>query len=576
MKRWQWMLTTALLCSPVLAGGCQAARAGAGAPRGQVVLRYTVSLRSPEDQRVTVTALLAGLDQQLPSLRWRMQRQFAFVRLPEPLLEGPVLATSGDEPLDLEHPSPYEWIVAPRGHASICLTYTVPLTHRTLEAVKKRDAYEYPYVADDHGLLVTPTLFMFPDDVTVSEMRVRFELPEGWPVIAPWRRVGEGEFDPGTTEALLNDLIAIGAWHVHEIRTGAFEGTIALAPGQDALEQAAVGPIRQIVEYELALFGRPAQGRYLFLFGRPETRGMAGSPKTNSMTLSVSPSLAPMAGQYLPHLIAHEFFHTWAAGMEMPDELRWVNEGFTDYYAYLVAARLGLSTWEQFAEMLAEKMQAAAANPLHGKLSLTAAGGEAFFHDSHAYDLAYDGGLLIAAWLDRSVRQHGRGQTLDDLMRAFINDPRWQGGGSAPTLEDFLAVARQFTSPSTAERLQELVTQPYSFEPRAEFAKLGIEIGQETSAPDLSLRANLESTRVIDLDQSGIAYRVGIRSGDRLVEINGQPVSNAQEVRSAWRSPIDKRIRVKLERDGQSVEIDEPLPNVERFTVPVQPWREHA
>ena len=116
-----------------------------------------------------------------------------------------------------------------------------------------------------------------PEDVDVQSIRVHFDLPEAWQVIAPWRGVSENEFDPQDREALLNELIAIGAWHVYEIRIGGFEGTIAFAPGQDALERAAVEPIRRIVEYELKLFGREPAGRYLFLFGRPEGSGLAAT-----------------------------------------------------------------------------------------------------------------------------------------------------------------------------------------------------------------------------------------------------------------------------------------------------------
>ena len=98
---------------------------------------------------------------------------------------------------------------------------------------------------------------------------------------------------------------------------------------------------------------------------------MAGSPKTCSMTLNVEPRLALAAGKHLSHLIAHEFFHTWGAGrVALPDEMRWITEGFTDYYAYLVSARLGLNTWEEFAETLGEKMRATDTNPIGGRLSL--------------------------------------------------------------------------------------------------------------------------------------------------------------------------------------------------------------
>jgi len=569
------LLSAAAFGSVVATGWCATVRPGQRAATNVASLRCTVVLESPPAQRVAVVLAIDGIDPTREKLRWTMPQRFAFVRLAEPLLDGPVRATTNGTPLDLKRVGPYEWDVAVAGRKSMRLEYVVPLTHRTLDVVKQRDAYEYPYLADDHGLLVTPTLFMFPEDVEVSAIRVRFDLPEGWQVVAPWRRVAGPAFDPGDREALLNDLVAVGAWHVHQIRVGRFEGTIAVAPGQDDLEDAVVEPIRRIVECELKLFGRPAEGRYLFVFGRPETPGMAGSPKSRSMTLSVEPRLASKAEQYLPHLIAHEFFHTWAERVEMPGELRWFNEGFTDYYAYLVPARLRLKTWEDFANTLADKMRRCAANPLRGKLSLAEAGGEVFFHDQNAYDLVYDGGLLIGAWLDRAIRTRDGRKTLDDLMRAFNNDPRWSTGEVAPTLEDFVAVARQCTDEATATALERFVTQPYRFDPVAAFAGVGVAVRHAGRPPKMDLRANLDGTRVIDIDRSSITYQVGVRPADRFVEINGQAVSNAREVRAAWRQPVGQRIRITLRRDGREVKINCPLPQVERFVVPLEPWREH-
>ncbi|MBU0616698.1 MAG: hypothetical protein KKI02_03175, partial [Planctomycetes bacterium] len=74
---------------------------------------------------------------------------------------------------------------------------------------------------------------------------------------------------------------------------------------------------------------------------------------------------------------------------------------------------------------------------------------------------------------------------------------------------------------------------------------------------------------------SSIAYRVGVRANDRFIEINGQPVSEAREVRPAWREPIGNRIRVTLERDGGELVLDAPMPRIEKFVVPVEPWHEH-
>jgi len=65
------------------------------------------------------------------------------VRLPEPRLDGAVQAEAGEHALPIERTGPYAWAVQTGGAADIRLTYTVPLTHRDLEAVRGRHEFEY-------------------------------------------------------------------------------------------------------------------------------------------------------------------------------------------------------------------------------------------------------------------------------------------------------------------------------------------------------------------------------------------------------------------------------------------------
>ena len=571
MKRHTYLLVILLLGSGMSEWTSEYARGDEVGDGGR--LRYTVALTDPASQTVRVTVQLTDREMEGGMSRWALPQGFAFVRLPEPVIAESITATVDGEVSELERTGPYEWEIAAPGVKEIRLVYTVPQTHRMLEAVKQRDAYEYPYLAADHGMLVSPTLFLYPTNVEIGAIRVDFELPEGWEVLAPWESTGQRSFQPRNLQELVHDLIAVGAWHKHETRIGDFEAIVAVAPGQEALEKSVFEPIEKIVEAELKVFDREPRGRYLFLFGRPDTSGMAGSPKTNSMTLSVEPRLAPVVGSHIGHLIAHEFFHTWTAGQEIPDELRWYNEGFTDYFAYLIPARLGSNMRQSFSETLGEKMTSCADNPRRGKTSLVDAGGRLFFSDRDAYNLTYDGGLLLAAWLDQAIRKHDSGRELDDLMRAFNNDSRWAKQGNKPTLADFLARVGEFAGESIARRFEQYVKQPFAFDPIVAFGDLGIEIRCEEKPAELSLRANLDGTRLIDIDPKCAAYLVGLRADDRVIKLNGQEVGDASALRKAWREPQNGRIQVLLRRGEQEISIDEVIPNERKFIVPSEPWR---
>lgn len=542
-------------------------------PERGPTLHYTVSIDDPAAEEVRVTLRLSNIEPNTDSIRWQLPQGFAFVRLPEPLISDPIRATAGDRALEIKRLNPYEWELPAPATSEISLQYRVPQTHRALEAVRQRDAYEYPYLAADHGLLVTPTLFLFPTNASPATIQVDFELPENWPVIAPWDSTAARSFRPRNIQELSHDLIAVGHWSCHAGRIGDFQVVIAIAPGQAALEGSVVEPIRQIVEYELELFGREPRGRYLFVFGRPDMDGLAGSPKTNSMTLSVEPRLAAGVSGYLGHLIAHEFFHTWTTGLEIPDELRWYNEGFTDYFAHLIPARLGLNMRQSFAETLGDKMASCAGNPQRGKLSLVEAGGSAFFTDRDAYNLVYDGGLLLAAWLDQAIRKQHPDRKLDDLMRAFNNDPRRRASDPRPTLADFLVRVTEFTDEPVAKRFERFVRAPYDFDPISAFKELGIEVRREEKPADLSLRANLDGTRLIDIDPRSAAFRIGLRADDRVLKVNGQEVGDANALRKAWREPRNDRIEVLLRRGEREITIDQPIPNETQFVVSGEYWR---
>ncbi len=474
----------------IVAMGVSAVSAGDDQENGKTAtdpkpsLSYVVSISDPSAKQARVSAAISGLDLDRSSLRLGIHRGQSFLKLSEPLLEGPVQARIDGKRLKIERLGPFAWQAACNGARSVDLDYTVPLTHRELEEVAaSHDQYEFPYLDTDHGMLTSWSLFVVPRDFEPASIDVRFELPGSWDVVAPWPETRPGLYHPSGLRVLQNDLIAVGKWTIWTKRIHGFEATVAIAPGQPMLEKKVIDPISRIVAEELDFFGRPVEGKYLFLFGRPDTRGAGGSPKSASMTLTIEPRLLllPKAVDFIPHLVAHEFFHTWGSSIyDAPDELRWFNEGFTDYYAYLVITRLGMKTWEAFAGKLGAAMAECRASPHFEKISLVEAGGEIFFRDREAYRMVYSGGLIAAAWLDRAIRTQTAGKaspsTLDDFMRAFNNDPRWIRGKRAPGLCDFFEILGRFVDERTVQEARKAVGEPYAFDPEIAFSRNGVTV----------------------------------------------------------------------------------------------------
>ena len=553
-------------------------------------LRYTVRIPDPATGVVEVELRLSGLAESPAELELALPRRFAYVTLDEPLLEGELEAyDGGNGALLVERVDPFRWTVHRGASDTVRARLRVPLEHREIPEVLERDAYEFPYLAEDHGMLVAGTLFPLPviEDPRAAkvDVGVRFELPEGWAVHCPWPESEPGVFTPTDPASLHDDLLAIGDWDEEVIDAGGCEVTLAIAPGQPELIEAIAPLIERIVRAELTLFGRVPREKYLFLFGRPDPPfapgehglSMGGSPKRGSMTLflrGLPPGGDP--AKYLGHLIAHEFHHTWTSSLETPDELRFFAEGFTDYYAYLLLAREGLSTWEAFARTLGGKLRDYLKNPRVGELSLSEAGGPRFFEGGPAYSLVYDGGLLLAALVDRRIRAKGEGRSLDEMMRMFNNERRGREANQQEIVKAFREVLTGFLSPAEAEELWGLITGRDPIDFVELLTATGAEIETRTGAASGSMRANLDGTRIVDLDPNGLAGRLGLLAGDLLLVVNGVECSDAREVRRAWRAPRGTRMVLCLQRDGERIEIDERVPEELVVKVDPAPWREHT
>lgn len=566
--------------APTLLAACSApnARSISAPSSATPTCEYVVTLADPKSKLVEVEARFHGLAGTPDELVVTLPEGFAFVRLPEPMLDGPVraIATNGSE-LELARTSPYAWSLKRNGADDVTLAWRVPLRFHDVPQIAERDAYEYPYAADDHAFLVTATLLLAPKLEPAPRSRVRFVTPQEWPVVCPWPRANDGWYEPESVDELTHDLVGLGRWSTRTISAGGMQIEVAFAPGQDALEKLAGPSIEKIVQAEVELFGRKPRDRYLFLFVAPKPVSgfwFAGSPKSGSMALQVcGDTTQPMALEMLSHLVAHEFHHTWAkAGCDLPGELRFVNEGFTDWFALQVPARLGLVTWERFAEQLGEKLgKYVQAAPAAGA-SLTEAGVAKFFDGGAPYDTVYAGGLLVAALLDLELRRAGKADGLDGFQRRFVNDERWWPHKTAPKLDDFLAQVEKETSKAVRERIERCVQAPNGFDAAAELTASGASI--TSSEAPRSLRANFDGARITTIDPTSEGYALGLRDGDDLIAVNAIEVFDAAAIQRAWRTSTDEGVVVELERNGEKMELRaKPQPAPKSWKIDPKPWK---
>jgi predicted metalloprotease with PDZ domain len=528
-----------------------------------------VRIDDPAREFVHIEATLTGLR---GPVELALPEHYAFVPV-APRLDGQPSARRGDgHPLALDATSPTTWRLDPGSASDARVSWTVRLDHRRQADVVGRDEYEHPYLAEDHALLVTGAVFLVPQveqTVALLAPRVRFELPEGWPVYAPWPQASPGVYAP-TDLDLVDDLVALGHWHVEAGEVDGLRYAVAFAPGQDDLRDLIARRLPPILEAEVALFGGAPQSDYLFVFGRPDqSSGYGGSPKRNAMTLFVSSDLpAGFAAEGVTHLVAHEYHHTWMkARCEPHDELRFVMEGFTDYYAHVVPWRLGMRDDRSLLLALQEQLASAEGSLARFGGSLVEAGGPSFFEGGAAYQSCYAGGLGLALWTDVALREAGVDEGLDTLLRRFYEDPRWSDG-VRPELSHWITLVEDALGATLAGTQRAAVHRAGGPDWVALLDEVGVLAERDVVPVSGGVRANFDGTTLTVLDPTGAGALAGLQAGDRLLQVNGRPVSHAGDVHRAWDVLVDGELRLTYERGGEQVTSVAVPPVQAQFTLP--------
>lgn len=540
---------------------------------------YAVTLAvDPQEQTVSGRARLSGLDSHAGSpIQFRFSRTYAFKTL-EPRLMDNLGISSGGEALDVERVDPFIWRLAPgvAEGAAIDVEWTIKIDHREHpEVIAATDAYEQPYLTEAFGMLFTAAVFPVPeiDEEGSPEpsVSITFDLPDEWDVVTPWpASESDGWSFTPSLEEFRNDMVLAGNWRLRKVQAGALAATFAFAPGEEWLEPLVEKKLGGIVEAEIELFGGAPQPKYLFVFGPSEgVQGYGGSPKSSSMILFVSQAL-PKASleRDITHLVAHEFHHAWMRARCRPHgELRFVMEGFTDYFAYLVSWRLGDLSDEAFKSALEEKIGIGTrAIESYGR-SLAEAGGPDFFRGRAAYDACYRSGLTLALWTDLALRQAEDPRTLDGFLRAFYNDEAWEDG-TRPTLDHWEAQLRDWIGESLAERQVSVVQSAEGYDLLELFEDIGTSIKATSRIAGKTPMANFNGSTLRVLDPTGPAALAGLRARDRLISVNGEKVTGESDVRRAWSNPVGGNLVLEFERDGEQRAIEVPVPTLLDYELP--------
>ncbi len=273
-------------------------------------------------------------------------------------------------------------------------------------------------LTDDRAMLISPGLWLWRPDRLPDDASLRFELPDGVSVSAPWplleRRGATSRYRLVDTPTDWPARLAIGEFMVRELDVDGARLRLAVVGTSPSVDEVAVSAwLDEAARAVTTLYGR---------FPSPDTQllvvpiGTQAEPVPWGEVLrGGNPAVHLFIDQTRP---SPEWRHDWTAVHELSHLLlpyisrrdAWLSEGFASYYQNVLRARAGLISEADAWRKLVAGFERGRQDTRSG-VSLAQASRE--MRRRHAFMRVYWSGAAIALIGDMQLRQLSDGLSLD-------------------------------------------------------------------------------------------------------------------------------------------------------------------
>jgi predicted metalloprotease with PDZ domain len=463
------------------------------------------------------------------------------------------------------------WKIGLDGNSPAVLNYKVLLKHGDFGLPYGMD--EAPYITCNDIFWTGRALFVIAN---MKDITVNFELPNTWQISTPWRplAISKSGFSVPDEKMLTESFLFIGSQLQEQMYLGNTKILLAMDNVMEPSRKILQRQIKTLLMAYNNLFGETPDARILIVTSLYDKRnsfdgGVFGS--SISMLFGDTPSEKNMY-QWVPFL-AHELFHLWnGQSIAHSGQDSWFSEGFTDYYALIVCARMGIIDEKEFLQRLERTCEHYYSKPAQSSIS-----------DSREYALQYAGGALAAACLDIQIRKFtSNKKSLDNLMQAM-----YQEFGKVQklySLKDIIRVTNDIAGWDINEFFEKYIQGTEDLPLESYFAWMGLslkyEVVEELPMRDYVIHEMLQ-IQSLGYTPNGLVIKrsqnAGYQDEDLLVAINEKPVSTFNDIQQLVKQLYPgSKIRLTIIRDNNKLLKDMtlggelPIPTDRKVTVVIQ------
>ena len=453
-------------------------------------------------------------------------------------------------PVALQRTDPYGW-TAPTHDGTVAVTYTLFGDHGD---------GTYAQIDASHAHLNMPATMLWATGQDARPVRVRFagQNPR-WKVATQLKPEADGSWSAPNLQYLMDSPTELSDHTLREwtLPGSNFRWRIALHhQGTDAEADTFAAQAKRIVAEHIKVFGEPAPydyGTYTFLADYLPWVDGDGMEHRNS-TVIIQPNPLGPTGEGQLSTLSHEFFHSWNVERLRPAELEpfdftranptpslWFAEGFTNYYGPLAILRSGVGSFDTWREGTLANLSGVLNSPARQyggpqEMSLRAPFVDAATtvdpRAPYPFLSYYSYGQTIALALDLTLRQRFKGVTLDDYMRYLWRE---RGRTERPYTNDDLRLALGTVTGDQAFA-DAFFTDTIANSRLPDVAPLLLQAGLVLRPANpgkgwigtVGMAAEEDGAVVAGYPAPGTPlYAAGLDKGDRLLAIDGAPVTSA-------------------------------------------------
>ncbi len=287
--------------------------------------------------------------------------------------------------------------------------------------------------------LVAKPLFIFSK--YRSETKVTISNPAGLKITIPWKKQDESYLANSLREfAYSNIIITSGPMNTSDIVVGNLSYSIASFLNNKESAKLIKEMAIDISNYYVNLFPLDKPVRYVQLVYSVPGRDSGGEayPYSSASAFSEESMKTSISWKIT---VFHELFHMWNShrlnGVTLNRKMEWLTEGFTEFMTEMALYKNGHISENQLITLRESRLSRLKNTMIrkNGKVSILNSGE----NKGPNYNIVYEGGWLIANWLNNEFKQKTMNQWDTERFLAHLFDKYPEDGDLKLTVEAFMS-----------------------------------------------------------------------------------------------------------------------------------------